>query len=71
MSESTSLCAFLRRHGWYGLSLFPLPFGYVYNGGWYGFKNRSKDGDVWFIQIWHPTKKNLLLFSQRPWIVVA
>lgn len=63
MSDSAA-----RRWRW---GLFPLPFGYVYNGGWYGFgEKRSKDGDVWFVQLWHPRKKNLLLFSQRPWVAI-
>lgn len=59
-----------RRHLWrFFPRIFPLPFGYDFNGAWHGFgEKRSKDGDVWCIQLWHPTKANLLLFSRRPWV---
>jgi len=41
--------------------IFRLPFGYAFNGGWFGFgQKRSKDDEVWFVQIWHPLRRNLL-----------
>lgn len=44
---------------------FRIAFGYAWNSAWHGFgKRRYKDGEIWWVQLWHPTRRNLLVSNK-------